>query len=298
MKKATHCPICDSTQTSVFSNHNFYDFLSLLHCRDCGFFFTVPHRSYYPEDFSKNTSTTGADSLWWVPQAAASYTEWRNAENLRIVNVITEKCTLGKTLEIGFGEGPLTERIFDQCDDYWGIEPETVYFSSTCKRLKLDTSRVFRVGIEEIKNEAFFAKEAGTFDLIIMASVFEHLPYPEVILTTIHKLLKPGGKLFLSTPDSSNFKLFYMIRKFLKMEYWCSYHIGFFNPKNIEQLFNTCGFSVCSRASANLISQESTKYFGQLTGKKYIAFFMCIARLSRLDRVFKLVTLNYIIEKR
>lgn len=39
-----------------------------------------------------------------------------------------------------------------------------------------------------------------SFDLVLCTEVLEHSKYPENILTEIHRVLKPGGKLILTTP--------------------------------------------------------------------------------------------------
>lgn len=46
-------------------------------------------------------------------------------------------------------------------------------------------------------------KPTGKFDLIFFSEVIEHLPDDELALQKIHKLLNPGGILFLSTPSKN-----------------------------------------------------------------------------------------------
>ncbi|CTQ63120.1 class I SAM-dependent methyltransferase [Roseibium album] len=40
----------------------------------------------------------------------------------------------------------------------------------------------------------------GTFDAVLMFEVLEHVPTPHLAVTEIHRVLKPGGHLYLSTP--------------------------------------------------------------------------------------------------
>jgi SAM-dependent methyltransferase len=42
--------------------------------------------------------------------------------------------------------------------------------------------------------------EDSRFDFIIFTQVMEHLPKPEAVLMELHRVLKPGGKLFFSAP--------------------------------------------------------------------------------------------------
>src|SRR5258708_9819274 len=42
---------------------------------------------------------------------------------------------------------------------------------------------------------------AGTFDFVLCSEVLEHIPDTSRVLAGIHRLLKPGGSLLLSTPQ-------------------------------------------------------------------------------------------------
>ncbi|MEJ2124329.1 MAG: class I SAM-dependent methyltransferase [Alphaproteobacteria bacterium] len=42
----------------------------------------------------------------------------------------------------------------------------------------------------------------GRFSVISMADVLEHIPMPKGALAAAHRLLRPGGVLFLSMPNS------------------------------------------------------------------------------------------------
>lgn len=43
-------------------------------------------------------------------------------------------------------------------------------------------------------------KEDGTYDAILLTQVLEHVPNPEAVLAELRRVLKPGGRLFLSVP--------------------------------------------------------------------------------------------------
>jgi len=42
--------------------------------------------------------------------------------------------------------------------------------------------------------------EDARFDYVVFTQVMEHLPKPEMVLLELHRVLKPGGKLFFSAP--------------------------------------------------------------------------------------------------
>lgn len=41
----------------------------------------------------------------------------------------------------------------------------------------------------------------GSFDVVVAGEVIEHVPHPDLMLTEIRRLLRPGGSLVLSTPN-------------------------------------------------------------------------------------------------
>lgn len=45
-------------------------------------------------------------------------------------------------------------------------------------------------------------KQNESYEAIICTQVLEHIEYPKVALTEFHRVLKPGGKLFITVPQS------------------------------------------------------------------------------------------------
>jgi 2-polyprenyl-3-methyl-5-hydroxy-6-metoxy-1,4-benzoquinol methylase len=50
---------------------------------------------------------------------------------------------------------------------------------------------------------------AGSFDGVLATEVIEHMAHPDEFLVCIGKMLKPGGHLFLSTPNGNYFRFHY-----------------------------------------------------------------------------------------
>ncbi len=73
--------------------------------------------------------------------------------------------------------------------------------------------------------------ENERFDGIIFSQVMEHLPYPAKTLSELHRVLKPGGKLFYSAP------LFYE-------EHEKPYDFYRYTQFSINLLFKDAGFSI------------------------------------------------------
>lgn len=42
---------------------------------------------------------------------------------------------------------------------------------------------------------------AGSFDIVVSCETVEHVPHPAVAFAELHRVLKPGGRLYLTTPN-------------------------------------------------------------------------------------------------
>jgi len=79
------------------------------------------------------------------------------------------------------------------------------------------------------------------FDVITLWDVIEHVPDPMSVLMKLNRIQKPGGYLFLSTPDVGSFlsrilgsRWMWLIRT----------HIFYFSRKTIRQMLEKAGYQV------------------------------------------------------
>jgi SAM-dependent methyltransferase len=72
-------------------------------------------------------------------------------------------------------------------------------------------------------------KPDNTYDVIVNMQVLEHVEYPEKVISELHRILKPGGKLFLST--SQTFGI-----------HGAPYNFFFYTRYGLESLFRRAGF--------------------------------------------------------
>jgi len=81
---------------------------------------------------------------------------------------------------------------------------------------------------------------SGPFDVITMNHVIEHVYDPRRDLERVHELLKPGGLLFLETPniDALNLRRFGIHWRGLE----APRHLTLFNPQSLKVLLREIGF--------------------------------------------------------
>jgi SAM-dependent methyltransferase len=168
----------------------------------------------------------------------------------------------------------------------------------TCGALKRrSVTRVHKIGCISAMFEPILSSGQGTFDTIILISVFEHLSHPQQVLADCYALLKDGGKLILSTPDSTYFKYLYFIRKVLRMEPWSNDHISFFSPKNLQRATIKNGFETVSASFHSLVTPDSAECFGKVTNSVLVKWAMNLGRYCGVDKLFKISTIFLILSK-
>jgi 2-polyprenyl-3-methyl-5-hydroxy-6-metoxy-1,4-benzoquinol methylase len=101
---------------------------------------------------------------------------------------------LGRWLDVGFGEGALLRAAGRHGWDCSGVEvsPHALAFGRSCGW------RVFG------RDQAEGQLETGGYDVVTLVEVVEHLPDPIRALGQAVRWLRPGGLLFLSTPNANS----------------------------------------------------------------------------------------------
>lgn len=119
--------------------------------------------------------------------------EYFDARHALMLGLIAGKISPpGKMLEIGAGAGfflKAAERAGWSVD---GIEVSEAAVEFANKQLGL------RVKLEEAETLTY---PDNDFDVVVMFEVIEHLFWPARVLHSVHRVLRPGGVLVISTPN-------------------------------------------------------------------------------------------------
>lgn len=123
------------------------------------------------------------------------------------------------------------------------------------------------------------------FDVITCSEVIEHLPKEEIIkyLKIILKILKPGGKLIITTPDYKSYwpYLEIIVDLAFKQQY-SKQHLTKFNKATLTELLNKTGLKVDKCRNILGLSPFIAPFFFNLSEKvsqleNYGALILCSA---------------------
>jgi len=132
---------------------------------------------------------------WWDPDG-----ESRPLHDLNPVRLgyIADRATLkgAQALDVGCGGGLLSEALARAGAEVTAIDLAPAVLDVA--RLHLHESGL-AVDYREVSVEALADEMAGRFDVITCMEMLEHVPDPASVVRACAKLLKPGGRFFLST---------------------------------------------------------------------------------------------------
>lgn len=132
---------------------------------------------------------------WWDPEGPQKPLHVLNPARLGYVR---ERVALrgARVLDVGCGAGLLSEALAREGADVTAIDlaPDLIKVAKL-HRLESGVQVDYRLAAVE----TLAAESPGAFDAIVCMEMLEHVPDPAAIVAACATLLKPGGRLFLST---------------------------------------------------------------------------------------------------
>lgn len=138
----------------------------------------------------------------------------------------------GKVLDIGCGTGKWVRFLRRAGLDAAGIEPAKALYDQY-----LATEPCYR----NTSAETLVANGEGGYPVITSLDVLEHVQQPGPFLQSLAKLVAPGGKVFMSTPDVGSLPAKVCGRYW---HFYERYHLSYFTRKTFTRLAEQSGFRV------------------------------------------------------
>lgn len=226
-----NCPACNCKDTTHQFEMNGFSFSQCINCLTL-FCNPRPPLSQFIPFYQDSPSTS-----FWVNEFFSQVVEQRREKMFKPRAQFVNDLIYGKSDliigDIGAGFGIFLEefRKINSNKELIAIEP-SLEMARICAENGFDVIEDLIENIDENQYQ---------FDVLISFELFEHLFNPLEFVKKIHKLLKPGGILILTTLNGLGFDIQILWEKSKSVS--PPHHLNFFNPNSLEILFSNCGFS-------------------------------------------------------
>ena len=257
----TGCPAClHSAANPVFRKQGFL----FNRCCSCSHIYVSPRlRPEVQAQLAAELDGTLADPFSQTQKIYADYLCW----------MLRQKVAGPRLLDIGFGAGFFLQAARAYGFQAYGVETSSSLIEQLQPVLGKRLTQI-HVGDTDLP--------WGSFDLIVMNHVIEHVAEPRSLLTHIGSALNSDGALYLAVPDSESlqFQLF--------GKHWDAVnpvaHYQFFNERSLTKMLQDCGFEVVTRVRMpplqGELKQRWMQMFRRLGGDETGE----LALLARLNR--------------
>lgn len=191
------CICCGKNQFIIYKSSSKLSFPISL-CNNCGLYIAGKFEDemkkktqeiYNKEYWEERKAKEAIDSDYTTPESLMVTARWKSQKKF-CEPFISKKTTL---LEIGAGRGQ--NLYYFQKDGYQvtGIEPDKNNVDSI--NHKLQPNGLCHVGFAEN------IQINGTFDIVWMSHVLEHVIRPDIVFKKVHEILEPDGLFFVEIPN-------------------------------------------------------------------------------------------------
>jgi 2-polyprenyl-3-methyl-5-hydroxy-6-metoxy-1,4-benzoquinol methylase len=181
------CPLCSSERIARYD----VDFRGMVinRCANCGVKFMNPqHSDAYLEDLYGGYTELPSDAA----EIGSEKHAWRRSIHAYYLSLVERYTTKGRMLSVGSGDGVQIDAAQRQ-----GWEVEAYEYDQSLSAFIADAPGV-RSWVGEFTE---IACEPESFDCVYLDHVLEHPKRPQDYLRAIHRILKPGGVMFIACPN-------------------------------------------------------------------------------------------------
>lgn len=251
------CPICGVDECEERFHKEGFTFVQ---CHRCTLFYVNPClKDEYVKEVYEHQSYS--DIVRSLLSPSATYRRERfGTERVQIINRFARPDgRAGRVLDVGCATGFFLEAAQADGWEVFGVEANP-YLADFAQNSGLEVRN------ERIEDTTF---PPNFFDAITLFEVIEHVRHPTQILDKVHLLLRPGGVVFVYTP---NFDCAERLIMGTKAHFiWGSNHLTYFTRTSLRYAFERCGFTVLREETQGL-DVEDMIWFYENTDSYDMAF--------------------------
>lgn len=216
------CNLCDRDETRPWG---FKDGLTIVVCKNCGLMYTNPRLDAQELDAYYSLSYFDDRTQEADPKRYHMY-------QLEVADMKRSIDMKGKFLDVGCANGIFLTVLPDSFEKY-GIEFSQEAAEMGRKKYGLDI---------HVGNLSGAPYEDGSFDVVHMRAVIEHMQDPRRQLAAANRILRPGGWLIVSTTPNLDGPIGFLYRERARLVY-PKEHIYYFTRGTLSQMLKITGFT-------------------------------------------------------
>jgi 2-polyprenyl-3-methyl-5-hydroxy-6-metoxy-1,4-benzoquinol methylase len=233
---STDCQICGQAQRTAFARH---DAIALYRCTACGFVAMDPLPGADMLAALYSDTYAGASESYFTKISRKLRRSRGRIRHIR--RFLADRATHGRRfLDVGCNGGFMVEAAREAGFDATGLEPDGAAIAWAKRHYPANTYVHGLLGAVALPDQGF--------DAVYCSEVIEHAPDSNGFVAALAAALKPGGVLYLTTPDIDHWR---RPRDLARWDAFCPpAHCVYFNPRNLTLLLQRHGLAVVHRAIA------------------------------------------------
>jgi SAM-dependent methyltransferase/DNA-directed RNA polymerase subunit RPC12/RpoP len=252
---ALRCPVCSSQRVKEkpFGYRFNGKWLGGVRCSDCGIIFIHPQptgeelKQLYSHEYFEGDYRCGHAGSYFDDQVVSTL------QQHRLISRIKALKPSGEFLEIGCAGGAFLHEAQQN-----GYRVRGVEFSSEMAEFARQ-----KFGLDVFAGELVDAKfPTGTFDVVFMGDVLEHIAEPVELLKEIHRVANEKALLVIAVPSQTN-SLFsrvgFLVYSALGKKATVNlppYHLFEYRPASLQTLLRSNGFKIVDIAQSIMSPKE------------------------------------------
>jgi 2-polyprenyl-3-methyl-5-hydroxy-6-metoxy-1,4-benzoquinol methylase len=232
---AVPCPLCGSERATPLASE--YGSIGIKRCAECHLIYTSPRvrqpETVYWGDYEDYLT----EARLIFSGQAAHHRDPNYLEELELIE--SRRPARGRFLDVGCNMGMLLRLARQRGWDTVGVEPSPALHRIATEQLGLEVHNCL---LEELPSEL-----GGSFDVVALSDVFEHITNPVEFLRLAARFLRPEGLLYVKVPNARWSLLKQAMAKRLGRQLargvWDSYeHVVHYTEPTLRAMLRTGGY--------------------------------------------------------